>query len=198
MPKGGEKTMNNTSSVQYNIISPTEQNTLTGVVIMKCLDKKIASKKKGVGEFSDLTRPFNPNYFDKYKEAIDENKYLFKKYNGIFSHLYDAAHKNGDIIVPFRFDKDRLNIQKESEKRKIYLSILKAKYDLKNKQKVGEKIVKNENLQTNHSSQSHNVTGNNQNFFNNPQIANNNVKKVDKKKKEETNPKPAVNSNVKK
>ena len=90
--------MNNKSSVEYNILMPTERNTIAGAMIMKVMDKKIATKKKGVGEFSDLTRPFNPNYSQQYQTAIFEDNHIFKKYNGIFSYLYDSAHKNGGIF----------------------------------------------------------------------------------------------------
>lgn len=176
------------SSVEYNIISPTERNNSSGGVVMKVLDKKMASKRKGVGEFSDLTRLFSPNYYDKYEHAIKDNKHIFKKFNGIFSQLYDAAHKNGDIIVPFRFDKDRLNIHKEAEKRKIYLAGLKAKYENINKLKSEKEKPKSEHMTTNHSNT------NNNNFNINPVVPV--VEPI--KPVEASKPKPNVSSNNKK
>ncbi|MFM7856954.1 MAG: hypothetical protein ACKO96_34780, partial [Flammeovirgaceae bacterium] len=143
--------MNNMSSVEYNILSPMERNNLSGLVAMKCLDKKIASKKKGVGEFTDRTRQFNPNYCPQFNEALNENKHIFKKYNGIFSYLYDSAYRNGEIVVPFRNEKEKSVIQKEEEKRRAYLASIKAKYESKNKPK--QVPIKIENIPYNTTAQ---------------------------------------------
>jgi hypothetical protein len=103
MPQGNFKTMNNRSSVIYNIINQKENNT-SGCIVMNTMDKKVASKKKGVTEFSDLTRPFCHNLNPKYDGLIKDNSGIFRIQNGIFSHMYDAAHRNGNIILPFTKD----------------------------------------------------------------------------------------------
>jgi hypothetical protein len=101
VPQGNYKTINNRSSVTYNILS-NEKNDVSGAVVLKMLDVKLNNKKKGVAEFSDLTRPTHPNINRKFRENYQSNNDMFKVYNGIFSHMYDAAHRNGNIVVPFR------------------------------------------------------------------------------------------------
>ncbi len=101
VPQGNFKTMNNRSSVTYNILS-NDKNDLSGAVVLKMMDKKLNNKKKGVAEFSDLTRAYNPNINRKFRENHETNPNIFHVYNGIFSHMYDAAHRNGNIVVPFR------------------------------------------------------------------------------------------------
>lgn len=101
VPQGNFKTMNNRSSVSYNIINPSD-NATSSAIVLKILDHKVTNKKKGVAEISDLTRAYNPNFNSNYKELLNENKSVFHRYNGIFSHMYDAAHRNGNIVVPFR------------------------------------------------------------------------------------------------
>lgn len=101
IPQGNFKTMNNRSSVTYNILS-NDNNPVSGAVVLKILDKKLTNKKKGVAEFSDLTQPYNSNINHKFRNYYDDNKNIFHVYNGIFSHMYDAAHRNGNIVVPFR------------------------------------------------------------------------------------------------
>ncbi len=101
VPQGNFKTVNNRSSVTYNILSH-DQNAISGAMVLKILDKKITSKKKGVAEIADLTRSFNPNINHKFRQFASEYPNIFHRYNGIFSHMYDAAHRNGNIVVPFR------------------------------------------------------------------------------------------------
>ncbi len=101
IPQGNFKTMNNRSSVTYNIIS-CDKNETSGAIILKMMDTKLNNKKKGVTEFSDLTRLNNPNINKKFRGYYEENNKIFNVYNGIFSHMYDAAHRNGNIVVPFR------------------------------------------------------------------------------------------------
>ena len=59
-------------------------------------DKRLNNKKKGIGEFGDKQRPtsLNPNL--DHLKSYNENKHVFKKKDGIFSHLYDAAHRFGE------------------------------------------------------------------------------------------------------
>lgn len=101
VPQGNFKTMNNRSSVGYNIIN-CENNNTSGAVTYKILDNKLANKKKGIAEFTDLSQPNNPSINPIYKSNFESNPKIFNVYNGIFSHMYDASHRNGNISVPFR------------------------------------------------------------------------------------------------
>ena len=58
-------------------------------------------KKKGIGEYADLTKTFRVNLNKEFTQKINSNPYRFRKYKGIFSDMYDSSHKNGDIITPF-------------------------------------------------------------------------------------------------
>lgn len=101
IPQGNHKTQNNRSSVAYNILN-YQSNDISGAMMSKVLDKKLNNKKKGVAEFMDLTKAFNPNFDKKFAEHHNNQPRIFHVYNGIFSHMYDAAHRNGNIVVPFR------------------------------------------------------------------------------------------------
>jgi hypothetical protein len=96
-----EKGTNNRSSVPYNILN-NDNNTLSGSVQSGILDKKLFNVKKGVAEIADLTRVTNPNYNARYAELYHENNNIFKGVKGIFTDMYDASHKNGNISLPFR------------------------------------------------------------------------------------------------
>ena len=52
--------------------------------------------KKGIGEFGDLQRPTAMNPNPDFLKAYNENPNVFKRKDGIFSHLYDAAHRFGE------------------------------------------------------------------------------------------------------
>lgn len=95
------KSLSNLSSVQYNILSH-QPNKSSAVIELKILDKKLANRKKSMGEFYDLTMNFHPKNNQEFKQIYDNNKNIFHKRTGIFSHLYDNAHRNGNISVPFR------------------------------------------------------------------------------------------------
>ena len=52
--------------------------------------------KKGIGEYRDLQRTTAPNPNHDFLRAFSENPNIFKRRDGIFSHLYDAAHRFGE------------------------------------------------------------------------------------------------------
>lgn len=52
--------------------------------------------KKGIGEFRDLQRTTAINSNPDFLKAFNENSNTFKRRDGIFSHLYDAAHRFGE------------------------------------------------------------------------------------------------------
>ena len=104
-PRSYSKSVNNHSSVNYDIITfkggeGSCDNTAN------ILEKKLINKKKAVGEFNDLTKAFSVNLNKKYEGAYKDNKKTFYHFNGIFTHLYDSSFRNGNIIMPFRKKKE--------------------------------------------------------------------------------------------
>ena len=90
---------NNLSSKDYNIInfSPIYANSSNCLIMNKTLN----FRKRGMGEYCDLTKTFCTNFNKDFTEKINSNPNRFHKYTGVFSNMYDASHKNGDIIPPF-------------------------------------------------------------------------------------------------
>jgi hypothetical protein len=103
IPMGNFKTINNRSGVEYNIINHNDNN-YSGSLVVTVSDKKVMNKKKGVGEIADLTKPFYTNFNKEYSNIYNSNPQIFHNYKGIFSHMYDAARRNGNIIMPFSND----------------------------------------------------------------------------------------------
>lgn len=105
--------VSNKSSVPFNIINweKTPQIILRNAS-SNMFNKTLNNKKKGVAEFSDYTRLYNPNYNKEYRSLITENPKIFHQYNGIFSNLYDSAHKNGNIYIPFRRNASDIKLTK--------------------------------------------------------------------------------------
>lgn len=102
VPKSHNKSVNNRSSVNYNIISFQKRDNSNTVGV---LDRTINLRKKGVGEFDDLHHTFAINSYKKYNDAFKELSTRFRTKNGIFTHLYDSSIRNGKIIMPFVKDK---------------------------------------------------------------------------------------------
>ena len=90
----------NKSSVNYNIIN-NKDNEILGKEQDTMLNKTLFNKKKGIEEFMVSQRPFAPDFNQTFLRLMKENGDRFRKYKGIFSELYDSAHKNGDIFIPF-------------------------------------------------------------------------------------------------
>ena len=65
------------------------------------MNKTLNDRKKGIGEYADLTKTFRLNFNKDFAEKFKSNPFRFHKYTGIFSNMYDASHKNGNIIPPF-------------------------------------------------------------------------------------------------
>ena len=89
----------NSSSKEYNIINfkpILEKNSN-----FEMMNKTLNYRKKGNGEFNDLTRTFRVNVNKVFREKFEQNPNRFRRFTGIFSNMYDAAHKNGNIIRPF-------------------------------------------------------------------------------------------------
>ena len=64
--------------------------------------KNINYMKGMIELLSDLTKVFAKNFNVQHNKAFEDNPRIFFNYNGIFSHMYDSAHRNGNIIIPFR------------------------------------------------------------------------------------------------
>ena len=90
----------NRSSVDYNIIN-YKNNTISGKRETSILEKSTNNKKKGVTEFSQLQRNFEPNYRPKFRQMLKDNNNIFMKYKGTFTQLYDSYNKNGNVFQPF-------------------------------------------------------------------------------------------------
>ena len=87
------------SSKNYNIINfmpilPYNSN-------CQIMNRTLNYRKKGLGEFCDLSKTFRVNFNKDFLQKFEENPKRFYKYTGIFSNMYDASHKNGNIITPF-------------------------------------------------------------------------------------------------
>ena len=100
VPLTCKNSTNNVSSKDYNIINfkPILKTNPNSHIL---LNKNLYFKKKGIGEFADLTKTFKVNFNKEFSEKIKANPLRFRKYKGIFSEMYDSSHKNGDIITPF-------------------------------------------------------------------------------------------------
>ena len=100
VPLTCKNSTNNISSKDYNIINfkPLPKANPNPHIL---LNKTLYFKKKGIGEFADLTKTFRVNFNKEFTTQLKENPYRFRKYQGIFSDMYDSSHKNGDIITPF-------------------------------------------------------------------------------------------------
>ena len=86
----------NRSSVDYNIINYSD-NKSSGKRESTILEKSVNNKKKGVTEFFQLHRIFEPNFSPKYSQMFKENNKRFMKYKGSFTQLYDSYNKNGNV-----------------------------------------------------------------------------------------------------
>ena len=98
-PFNSKNTLKNLSSKEYDIIN--FQPILGINSNFEMMNKTLNNRKKGNGEFLDLTKTYRVNINKDFVEKYEQNPKRFLKYNGIFSNMYDAAHKNGNIIRPF-------------------------------------------------------------------------------------------------
>lgn len=117
-PRSYDKSVNNHSSVNYDIISFKGEGGCSNNSA-NILEKKLLNKKKAVGEFNDLTQTYSVNLNKKYGKALKDNEKSFYHFNGIFTHLYDASFRNGNIIMPFRNNKDNTKVTYMQRRAKI-------------------------------------------------------------------------------
>lgn len=81
----------------------------------KIMDIKLFNRKKCIAEFDDLYHVFHPNFSSKYNSTILENPSTFKTYKGVFTNMYDAAHRNGNIIEVFKKTMQKKEDKKENK-----------------------------------------------------------------------------------
>ena len=102
-PFPSKDSINNLSSKDYDIIN--FQPILANSSNCQIMNKTLNYRKKGVGEYADLTRTFRININKDFEEKFNKNPFRFHKYTGIFSNMYDASYRNGNIIPPFGHNK---------------------------------------------------------------------------------------------
>ena len=98
-PFPSKDSINNLSSKDYDIIN--FQPILANSSNCQIMNKTLNDRKKGIGEYADLTKTFRLNFNKDFTAKFNSNPFRFHKYTGIFSNMYDASHKNGNIIPPF-------------------------------------------------------------------------------------------------
>ena len=100
VPSAGENSNNNISSKNYNIINfrPLSNERKTN---NRILNKSLNYRKKGIGEYYDLTNVYNKNFNKEYSKKFEENPKRFYKFNGVFTNMYDSSNRNGKITLPF-------------------------------------------------------------------------------------------------
>ena len=99
MPYPSKNSIKNVSSKDYDIIN---FRPITGFNSnFEMMNKTLNCRKKGNGEYLDLTKTFHVNNNKDFIDKFEQNPGRFLKFTGIFSNMYDAAHKNGNIIKPF-------------------------------------------------------------------------------------------------
>jgi hypothetical protein len=89
----------NISSKEYDILNFMPN--ISNISNCQIMNRTINYRKKGVGEYDDLRKTFRVNVNKDFVERFIENPKRFRRYTGIFSNMYDASHKNGNIITPF-------------------------------------------------------------------------------------------------
>ena len=99
VPYSCHHSINNISSKNYDIINFLPINGTRKK--SQILYKYINFRKKGIGEYYDLTNIFNKNFNKEFSIKYRGNPKRFYKYNGAFTHMYDVSNRNGKITLPF-------------------------------------------------------------------------------------------------
>ena len=94
------QTIRNRTSAEHDIIThePNPNSTLAYVAAHRHV-KNACNFRKGVAEFSDMLRPTAMNINVDHEAALKQNPGVFKRKDGIFTHLYDAAARFGEDKV---------------------------------------------------------------------------------------------------
>ena len=83
----------NRSGSAYDIISHVE-NKFQGAKQLGIMDKQVTNRKKGITEMADLKIKTCEN--PQYNQCLARDPYVFRRKNGIFSNMYDAAARFGE------------------------------------------------------------------------------------------------------
>ena len=89
----------NKSNVEYNIITNIPKENYEKEHLPEMIKNK---KRKGIAEYNENLMPFYPKYRKDYSKLLNENRNLFRRFNGIFTSMYDSSAKNGNIYKPFK------------------------------------------------------------------------------------------------
>ena len=94
------QTIRNRTSPSHDILNhlPNPNSTSSYVESNRHV-KNTVNFRKGVAEFSDVQRPTAVNINVDHVAALKENPNVFKRKDGIFTHLYDAAARFGEAKV---------------------------------------------------------------------------------------------------
>jgi len=90
----------NRSSVSHNIITNAD-NHLSGRMPVGALNSKILFRKKAICDYANEAIPSAIHFNPDYNIAFQKNHNVFKKFTGICTNVYDAAHRFG-IDKPFK------------------------------------------------------------------------------------------------
>ena len=114
----------------------------------KIMDIKLFNRKKCISEFDNLNHVFYPNFNNKYNSVFKEDPSAFKTYKGVFTNMYDAANRNGNIIKVFK-----KTLLKRDEKKEKNNSSLDSKNNIVNftNQSVITRIANGVNRNKNYS-----------------------------------------------
>jgi len=94
------KSIVNRSSVNHNIITHAE-NQKSGMLHVGTLNSKILFRKKAVCDFANEAIPNAIHINPDYNSSISKDPGIFRKYTGLCTNTYDAAHRFG-IDKPFK------------------------------------------------------------------------------------------------
>lgn len=89
----------NRSGGTHNIITNDELASNQRGGSLKIMDKQVTNRRKGVTEYGDLQRAtsMNPNW--DHLRALEQDPYVFRRKNGLFTNLYDSAARFGETEV---------------------------------------------------------------------------------------------------
>ena len=90
------RTMNNRNSVRHNIITHVDNMHSPWVPQPEKLSVTMHGRARGISEFNDLSRSTAENRNVDHKAAMENNQGVFKRKDGIFTHLYNSAARFGE------------------------------------------------------------------------------------------------------
>jgi len=101
VPQIHQISANNSSTEKYNIITH-QDNPFYKKDTFSVNAVKSNNRTRGLTEFAEMTRLTNPNLNENYQKALNDNNFCFYRKTGVFTHMYDAAARCGNLSVPFK------------------------------------------------------------------------------------------------